>query len=330
MENTISFKPSQDKKMMAQVREVLRYYNYSYKTEQAYCSWIIRFIKFHGGKTHPSKLGKNEIESYLSYLVSKQNVSSSTQRLALNAIVFLYKRVLGLNVPQELSPLRSKRSPRPPTVCTKTEITSLLSNINGTHSLMAQLLYGSGLRLMECIRLRIKDIDFGQQQIYVRDGKGNKDRTTLLPSIINKRLITHIGKVKHLHDKDLAEGFGNVYLPHALARKYPNARSEFSFQYLFPSKKRSNDPRSGNIYRHHVIESGLQKAVKLAAQKTGITKLVTCHTLRHSFATHMLESGVNIRVLQELLGHKDVKTTEIYTHVINRDKKNLISPLDDL
>jgi integron integrase len=330
MENNISFKPSQDKKLMDQVLEVLRYYNYSYKTEHTYCNWIDRFIKFHGGKTHPRKLGKTEIESYLSHLVSKQNVTPNTQRLALNAIVFLYKRVLKLEVPKELSPLRSKRNPRPPTVCTKTEISLLFNNLSGIHSLMARLIYGVGLRLMECIRLRIKDIDFGQKQIYVRGGKGDKDRTTLLPDTCVNELKTHIEKVKRLHNNDLSEGYGNVYLPNAIARKYPNGGSEFGRQYLFPSKRLSNDPRSGNVYRHHVIESGIQKAVKLAVHRAGIVKQVSCHTLRHSFATHMLESGVNIRVLQDILGHKDVKTTEIYTHVMNKDRKKLISPLDSL
>lgn len=279
MENNRSFKPNPNKKLIEQVQEVLRYYHYSYRTELAYCNWIIRYIKFHGGQTHPKAMGKNEIESYLSYLVSAKNVSSASQRQALNAIVFLYKRVLFIPVSEELSPLRSKRNPRPPVVCTTDEIRAILHIMSGIHALMGKLLYGSGLRLMECIRLRVQDIDFGQQQIYIRDGKGNKDRTTLLPENIIERLESHINKVKKLHEKDLSEGYGSVYLPHALSRKYPNAQNEFGWQYLFPAKNRSQDPRSGNIYRHHVMQSGLQKAVKLAVKKAGITKPVSCHTL---------------------------------------------------
>ena len=230
----------------------------------------------------------------------------------------------------EIAPVRSKRTRRPPTVLTQPEVQGVLQRMQGTHRLMAQLLYGCGLRLMECIRLRIQDVDFGQGRIFVRGGKGGKDRTVVLPEAVRALLADHIERVQALHENDLREGFGEVYLPEALARKYPNACREPGWQYVFPAKNRSKDPRSGKIRRHHVLESGLQKAVKTAVSKAGITKRAGCHTMRHSYATHLLENGTNIRTVQELMGHQDVKTTEMYTHVMHKDINAVQSPLDTL
>jgi integron integrase len=315
---------------MDQVREVLRYHHYAYRTEQAYGQWILRYIRHFGGKTHPNKLGASDIERFLSHLATEGHVSASTQRQALNALVFLYRNVLDKPLATEIAPARSKRQQKPPTVLTQAEVQRLLAAMTGKHALMAKLLYGSGLRLLECIRLRVQDVDFGQGLIFVRGGKGGKDRTTLLPRNLQSALQTQIAAVKALHHQDLEEGFGEVYLPEALARKYPNAMRESGWQWVFPARERSLDPRSGREMRHHVLESGLQKAVKRAAAQAGIDKKTGCHTLRHSFATHLLENGANIRVLQELLGHADVKTTEIYTHVMARDIRQLQSPLDRL
>jgi integron integrase len=330
MEKKPRFRPNPKLKLMDQVREVLRYHHYAFRTEKSYCQWILRYIRFFGGKTHPNKLQARDIERFLSHLATEGKVAASTQRQALNAIVFLYRDVLQKPLDDEIAPARSKRSPRPPTVLTGEEVGRLLGAMKGRHALMAKLLYGAGLRLLECIRLRIQDVDFGQNLIFVRGGKGAKDRSTMLPEPIKEELRDQIEVVKALHHEDLTEGFGEVYIPEALARKYPNAARQTGWQYVFPAKSRSLDPRSGREMRHHVLESGLQKAVKTAAQRAGIEKRVGCHTLRHSFATHMLEQGVNIRVLQTLLGHSDVRTTEIYTHVMNRDIRGLKSPLDRL
>jgi integron integrase len=330
MENKPKFRPNPKLKLMDQVREVLRYHHYAYRTEQTYCQWILRYIRHFGGKTHLNSLGAKDVEAFLSHLATQDKVSGSTQRQALNALVFLYRNVLDIPLDGELAPERSKRLTRRPTVLTQAEARRLISFIEGKHALMAKLLYGSGLRLMECIRLRIKDVDFGQNLIFIRGGKGGKDRTTILPQNLRDDLLSQIEDVKSLHHQDLVAGFGEVYIPEVLARKYRNAARETGWQWVFPARKRSRDPRSGKEMRHHVLESGLQKAVKRAAQQAGIDKKVGCHTLRHSFATHMLENGVNIRVLQDLLGHADVKTTEIYTHVMARDIRSLKSPLDDI
>ncbi|MBU4262749.1 MAG: integron integrase [Proteobacteria bacterium] len=330
MEKKPKFLPNPKLKLMDQVREVLRYHHYAYRTEQTYCQWILRYIYHFGGKTHPSKLQGKDVESFLSHLATEGKVSASTQRQALNALVFLYRDVLDQPIDGEIAPVRSKRLPRPPTVLTQSEVQRLLAAMSGKHALMARILYGGGLRLMECIRLRIQDVDFGQNLIFVRGGKGGKDRTTILPRNLQDELRAQVEEVKELHHLDLEAGFGEVYIPDALARKYPNAARETGWQWVFPAQKRSVDPRSGKEMRHHVLESGLQKAVKVAAQRAGITKKIGCHTLRHSFATHLLEQGVNIRVLQDLLGHADVKTTEIYTHVMARDIQRLQSPLDRL
>lgn len=324
------FRPNSSLKLMDQVREVLRYYHYAYRTETSYCQWILRYIHFFGGKTHPKTLGSKHVEQFLSSLATKSKVSASTQRQALNALVFLYRAVLHISLDEKIAHIRAKNQARPPTVLTQKEVQSLLKKMSGTHALMAKLLYGSGLRLMECIRLRIQDVDFGLHKIFVRAGKGGKDRVTILPNNISDTLAAHISEVIKLHSHDLEAGFGRVYLPQALARKFPKAAKEPRWQYVFPAKKRSVDPRSGIEMRHHVLESGLQKAVKLANDRAGIQKRTGCHTLRHSFATHMLEHGVNIRTLQTLMGHADVKTTEIYTHVMSRNIDTLLSPLDVL
>jgi integron integrase len=313
------FRPNPGLKLMDQVREVLRSYHYAYRTEQTYGHWILRYIHDFGGKTHPNRLGAQEVERFLSHLATEGQMSASTQRQALNALVFLYRDVLHQPLESTIAPVRSKRHQRPPTVLTQAEVQRLLAAMTGRHALMARLLYGSGLRLLECIRLRIQDVDFGQGLIFVRGGKGGQDRTTLLPRNLREALQAQIEAVKALHYQDLEEGFGDVYIPEALARKYPKAARETGWHWVFPARARSLDPRSGSEMRHHVLESGLQKAVKRATEQAGLDKKVGCQTLRHSFATHMLEHGVNIRVLQELLGHADVKTTEMYTHVMARD-----------
>ena len=275
-------------------------------------------------------MGKSEIESFLSHLASDRKVSASTQRQALNAIVFLYRQVLDMPVAEKIGHIRAKKHTRPPIVMTKTEVQQVFDQMEGVHDIMARMLYGSGLRLMECIRLRIMDLDFGRDMVHVHDAKGGKDRVTVFPKSVQEDLSIRVDGVKKMHDEDLANGFGGVYLPDALARKYPNASREFRWQYVFPAKNLSVDPRSGVSRRHHVLESGLQKAVKKAVDRAGLTKRATCHTFRHSFATHLLENGVNIRVVQELMGHSDVKTTEIYTHVMEKDISIVSSPLDVL
>lgn len=281
------FKPNPDAKLLDQVKEVLRYHHYAYRTEQTYSDWILRYLKFNGGKTHPRDMGKVEIERFLSHLAVQGNVSYSTQRQAMNAIIFLYREVLHIPMEEHLAPIKAKRRRNLPVVMTPAEVQRVLAHMGGVHAIMARLLYGGGLRLMECIRLRIKDIDFDKNKLFVRAGKGGKDRATLLPQSIRGELCAHLKKVETLHNQDLANGYGATYLPHALARKYPNIAKEFGWQYVFPAKKLSEDPRSDVIRRHHVLESGLQKAVKRAVQKAGIHKPIGCHTFRHSFATHL-------------------------------------------
>ena len=313
-------------KLLDQMRNVLRMKHYSKRTEKAYIDWIKRFIYFHNIQ-HPKEMGVPEIEQFLTHLAVQQHVAASTQNQALSAILFLYKQVLGI----DLGPVNAKRAKTPerlPVVFSRQEVKAVMAHLDGIHWLMAFLLYGSGLRLMECLRLRVKDVDFDYHQILVRDGKGEKDRVTMLPKIVEEPLHQQIKKVKVLHDKDLAEGFGEVWLPYALNRKYPNTAKEFGWQYVFASHKRSVDPRSGKTMRHHVGQKVLQAAVKKAIKAAGITKHASCHTFRHSFATHLLEAGYDIRTVQELLGHKDVSTTMIYTHVLNRGGKGVVSPAD--
>jgi integron integrase len=316
-----------EKKLLDQVSDVLRVKHYSYRTEQSYINWIKRFILFHH-KRHPLELGEKEIYNYLTYLAQKAEVAASTQNQALNAIVFLYREVLHKELGDFSSFAQAKRPSRLPVVFTQQEVKQVLSFLEGDYRLMAGLLYGAGLRLMECLRLRVKDLDFGYRQITVRDGKGEKDRVSMMPQSLVPGLTVQIEKVKHLHEIDLMEGFGTVYLPYALASKYPSAAKELGWQFLFPSVKRSKDPRSGAEQRHHFDSTNLQRAVKQAIRQAGIHKHASCHTFRHSFATHLLENGYDIRTVQELLGHSDVRTTMIYTHVLNKGGLGVKSPLD--
>ena len=315
------------KKLLDQVREAIQVKHYSIRTEQAYVNWIKRYILFHD-KRHPREMGAAEIEAFLTHLAVDRNVAASTQNQALSALLFLYRQVLKQDLVGSIDSVRAKRPKRLPTVLTKEETLRVIGFLSGTHQLMAKLLYGSGLRLMECVRLRVKDVDFAQRQIIVRDGKGMKDRVTMLPDVLIQRLREHLQHTRHIHEDDLAKGYGSVYLPFALERKYPNADREWLWQYVFPATRLSTDPRTGITRRHHINESSLQKAVRRAAKRAGIDKRVTCHTFRHSFATHLLEDGYDIRTVQELLGHKDVKTTMIYTHVLNRGPLAVRSPLD--
>jgi len=273
-------------------------------------------------------MGENEIRGFISHLAVEGGITASTQTVALSALLFLYRNVLKKDLPYVTNIERARKSKRLPTVFNRDEVKRILSKLEGAHWLIAGLLYGSGLRLMECLRLRVKDIDFSCNQLTIRDGKGEKHRITMLAASIRGPLARHLQKVKLLHEEDLAAGYGEIYLPHALARKYPNAPKEWGWQYVFPSSGRSVDPRSGKKRRHHFSEDAIQKAVKKAIREAGISKHGSCHTLRHSFATHLLEDGYDIRTIQELLGHKDVKTTMIYTHVLNRGGKGVTSPMD--
>jgi len=321
--------PARDKqpKLLDQVRAVARLKHYSIRTEQSYVQWIKRFILFHG-KRHPKEMAESEIRQFLSDLAVRLHVSASTQTVALSALLFLYRDVLKQPLPFIDDIERAKPSHHLPVVFTRAEVQTVLAHLSGTHLLLASLLYGAGLRLMEAIRLRVKDIDFNLNQIVVRDGKGGVDRITMLPSTIKAALVDHLRRVKLLHQKDLEEGFGRVYLPFALERKYVNCNAEWGWQYVFPSVTRSQDPRSGVERRHHVTPKGLQRAVKAAIRLAKISKNGSCHTFRHSFATHLLEDGYDIRTVQELMGHKDVRTTMIYTHVLNRGGRGVRSPLD--
>jgi integron integrase len=314
-------------KLLEQVRNLIRVRHYSRRTEEAYTYWIKQFILFHK-KKHPKDLGAPEVSSFLSYLAVERQVAASTQNQALAAILFLYRAVLKQQLPWLEDVERAKRPTRLPVVLTKDEVKLLLANLKGEIWLMASLLYGAGLRLNECLRLRVKDCDLQYKQIVVRDTKGNTDRVTVLPSTLVNPLLRHLAQVKSLHQKDLREGFGTVHLPFALDRKFPNANREWAWQFVFPASKRSRDPASGSIQRHHVGEWVLQKAVKDAVRSLEINKAASCHTFRHSFATHLLEDGYDIRTVQELLGHKDVRTTMIYTHVLNRGGRGVRSPLD--
>ena len=316
-------------KLLDQMREALRTQHYSFRTEKTYVDWCRRFILFHD-RRHPKGMGVAEVEAFITYLATQRKVAASTQNQALSAIIFLYKEVLN----QPLDPIEAVRARKPkrlPTVLNKKEVITVINAMSGTPQLMAKLLYGSGLRVSECTRLRIKDIDFTQQSLTIRDGKGEKDRITMLPESLLIPLEEHLRRVKQIHQKDLKDGFGSVYLPSALEKKYPNANREWAWQYVFPGKSISPDPRTGVQRRHHISDSSLQKAVRTAANLAGITnKPVSCHTFRHSFATHLLQNGYDIRTVQELLGHKDVKTTMIYTHVLQKGGLAVRSPLDEI
>jgi len=314
-------------KLLERVRAAIRVRHYSLRTEQAYVDWIRRFILFHG-KRHPEVMGGAEVGAFLSDLAVHGGVAASTQNQALSALLFLYREVLKVELPwvQDFTP--AKRPVRVPTVLSPEEAQRLLGKMEGTQQLIAQLLYGGGLRLLEGLRLRVKDIDFNYRQIVVRDGKGAKDRVTILPEAARPALERHLARVKLLHEEEAALGFGEAWLPRALRAKYPRAAGEWGWQWVFPAAKRSADPETGLVTRHHASEKAVQRAVQEAARQAGIAKPVTPHTLRHSFATHLLERGQDIRTVQELLGHKDVSTTMIYTHVLNKPGLAVRSPLD--
>lgn len=315
------------RRLLDQMRDALRTQHYSVRTEDAYVAWAKRFILFHD-KRHPKDMREPQIEAFLTHLALERKVAASTQNQALSAILFLYRQVLSIDV-GSVDAVRAHRPQRLPTVLTRGEVMRVINAMTGTPQLMARLLYGSGLRLLECVRLRVKDVDFEQRSVTVRDGKGEKDRVTMLPESVITTLQGHLMRVEQLHTQDLAAGMGAVYLPYALEAKYSNASREWCWQYVFPAKSLSVDPHIGVKRRHHVHESSLQKAVQAAALLAGIVnKPVSPHTLRHSFATHLLENGYDIRTVQELLGHKDVKTTMIYTHVLNTSQA-VRSPLDD-
>ncbi|NJL53896.1 integron integrase [bacterium] len=316
------------KKLLDRVRDAIRVKHYSYRTEQTYVQWIRRYILFHN-KRHPNEMGVPEAEAFLTHLAVQEQVAAATQNQALSAILFLYKEILDRPL-EGVDAIRAKRPRRLPTVLTVEEARLVIHQMSGVHRLIVQLLYGSGLRLREAMQLRIKDLDFTQHQIVVQDTKGRQSRVTMLPTSIAEPLQEHLQVVKRLHQQDLEQGYGAVTLPFALTRKYPNANRQWIWQFVFPASTRCRDPRSGVIVRYHLHESGLQKAVKQAVRSTGLQKRVSCHTFRHSFATHLLQNGYDIRTVQELLGHKDVKTTMIYTHVLNRGGRGVRSPLDGL
>lgn len=316
-------------KLLDRVRISIRLKHYSYRTEQAYVHWIKRYIYFHK-KQHPKNMGASEVTSFLSYLAIELNVSPNTQSQAFNAILYLYKHVLNQPLSAVTEFARPKKKQKLPVVLTQTEVRSLLKQLNGTPWLVTCLLYGSGLRLMECLRLRIINIDFEHQALFIHNAKGGKDRIVTLSGELIAPLRQHLEYVKMLHNKDLDDGLGEVYLPHALARKYPNSPRQWEWQYVFPSSRLCTDPRSGVIRRHHIHEQLIQRNIKKAIRSAGIAKHASCHTLRHSFATHLLERGMDIRTVQEQLGHKDVRTTQIYTHVLNRGGNAVLSPLGNV
>jgi len=318
---------SQPPKLLDKVREMLRLKRYSSRTEDTYVYWIRRYIRFFNMR-HPREMRESEIQAFLSHLAVKEKVAASTQNQAFSALLFLYREVLQIPLDPQIQAVRAEKPKHLPTVLTKEEVNAILSRMSGVTSLMARLLYGSGLRLMECVTLRVKDIDLAQHQIIVRDGKGEKDRVTMLPTSLDASLAAHLAWRKTLHQQDLVNGYGYVELPFALARKYPNADRELKWQYAFPSERLAYNTQDKRTYRWHMSETTLQRAVRAATQEAEISKLVGPHTFRHSFATHLLQNGYDIRTVQELLGHKDVKTTMIYTHVLQRGPLAVRSPLD--
>lgn len=314
-------------KLLDRLRTEIRVRHYSLRTEQAYVDWARRFILFHN-KRHPKDMGAVELRDFLSHLAVDRNVASATQNQAKSALLFLYREVLKIELPWLDEVIVAKTAKRLPVVLTQVETRDLLNAMSGTMGLIASLLYGTGMRLMEGLRLRVKDVEFSRREIIVREGKGSKDRVTVLPENLLLPLEAHLGKVKALHERDLEAGFGEVYLPNALAVKYPNAPKAWGWQFVFPSPARSVDPRSGVERRHHIYETSVQRGVREASKLANIHKPVTPHVLRHSFATHLLQAGYDIRTVQELLGHKDVATTMIYTHVLNKGGRGVKSPLD--
>ena len=314
-------------KLLDQIRDRIRLKHYSRRTEDVYLDWAKRYILYHN-KTHPQEMGKKEIEDFLTYLARDRKVSASTQNQARSALLFLYKEVLGIALPWLGEVEQAKKPQKMPVVLTENEVQLLLAKLSDTWLLMGRLLYGTGMRLLEGLRLRVQDVDFSANQVFIRDGKGGKDRVTMLPQSLFLPLKDHLLGVKRLYEMDLADGYGEVWISESLTRKYPRAGREWIWQYVFPSARLSVDPRSGVTRRHHLDEKGLQRAIKQAAVDAGLTKKVTPHTLRHSFATHLLQAGYDIRTVQELLGHKDVQTTMIYTHVLNKGGRGVTSPLD--
>jgi integron integrase len=314
-------------RLMDQMRDALRSRHYSRRTEQAYCLWVRRYLRFHGMR-HPSEMGEREINAFLTHLAVDGKVSASTQNQALAGLLFLYRNVVGREVGDLTGVIRARKQKRLPVVLTREEVRALLDSLEGVDWLMTSLMYGTGMRLSECLTLRIQDVDFARSQITVRDGKGGKDRVTMLPESLEQEMRHQMKLAKRVHDRDLAEGWGRVLLPDALERKYPNAAAEWRWQWVFPQERRWRNERSGLQGRHHMDPSIPQRAVRDATRRAGIIKRVSCHTLRHSFATHLLESGYDIRTIQELLGHKDVSTTMIYTHVLNKGGLGVRSPLD--
>jgi integron integrase len=317
----------QEPKLLDQVRGKIRLKHYSIRTEQAYTDWIKRFI-LHFGKKHPRDMGAAEVEQFLTHLAVNGRVSASTQNQAKCALLFLYKEVLAIELPWLGNVEQAKVPKRLPIVLNRDEIQAILSRLTGTQWLIASLLYGTGMRIMECLRLRVQDVDIKRSEILIRNGKGSKDRVTMLPLSLVAPLQAHLLKVRELHENDLTQGFGAVFMPFALERKYPAAAKEWIWQYVFPAAKLSTDPRTKIVRRHHVPEQSIQRAVKQTVRDAGLTKAATPHTFRHSFATHLLEGGYDIRTVQELLGHADVSTTMIYTHVLNKGGRGVLSPLD--
>jgi integron integrase len=316
-------------KLLDQLKEALRARHYSPRTESTYCQWVKRFIFFHNVR-QPAEMAEPEINAFLTDLAVRLKVGASTQNQALSALLFLYRHVIGREVGDLGEVIRARKPKRLPVVMTREEVKTVLAHLPGSKKLMAGLLYGAGLRLMECLQLRIQDLDFAGGELLVRDGKGGKDRRTMLPESLVPALREHLTQVKKVHDKDLADGWGKVSLPNALDRKYPKAPWEWRWQWVFPQENRWKNLKTGEEGRHYVHETILQKAVRVAVTKAELTKRISCHTFRHSFATHLLESGYDIRTIQELMGHKDVSTTMIYTHVLNKGGKGVSSPLDDL
>jgi len=315
--------------LLDRLRGAIRLKHYSIRTEHAYVDWVRRFILFHD-KRHPQELGVAAVTEFLTYLAADRHVAPSTQNQAKSALLFLYRSVLDIDLPWLGEIVAAKETRRLPVVLTHAEVRALLHELNGTMGLLAALLYGTGVRLLEALRLRVKDVGFERREILVRAGKGGKDRVTVLPENLILPLQHHVSRVKALHDRDLVEGFGDVWLPNALAEKYPATSRSWGWQWVFPSKVRSVDPRTGQVQRHHLNETTVQKAVAGAARRAGIAKPCTPHVLRHAFATHLLQAGYDIRTVQELLGHSDVSTTMIYTHVMNRGGRGVLSPFDQI